>query len=97
VRAINAERPLSEWSDRRVAEHGRAICQQRALPTHPDIANQQAEVLEEWARRWRQRSPHDIPGEVELGLIAEVALELRRIAARLTRQLSPQREADHEQ
>jgi hypothetical protein len=53
-------------------------------------------VLEEWARRWQQRGPHDIAGEVELGLIGEVAAELRRIAAGLGRQLSPQREVDRE-
>jgi hypothetical protein len=93
---LNADRPLLEWSDRRVAEYGRVICRQRALPTHPDLAGEQAAVLEEWARRWQQRGPHDIPGEVELGLIGEVAAELRRIAAGLGRQLSPQREADHE-
>jgi hypothetical protein len=93
---VSAERPLSQWSDRRVAEHGRAICQQQTLPTHPDLANHQAAVLEEWARRWRQCGSHAIPGQVELGLIGEVAAELRRIAAGLGRQLSPQREADHE-
>jgi hypothetical protein len=63
------ERPLAGWSDRRVAEHGRAICQQRRLPTEPEVAGQQAAVLEEWARRWRQRGPRDTFGEVELGLI----------------------------
>ena len=93
---MSGERPLGAWSDRRVAEHGRAICQQRTMPTHPSLATEQAAVLEEWARRWQQRGPHDIPGEVELGLIGEVAAELRRIAAGLTRQPSPQREADHE-
>jgi hypothetical protein len=93
---VSGERPLAGWSDRRVAEHGRAICHQRALPTHPDVAAEQAAVLEEWARRWQQRGPHDIPGQVELGLIGDVAAELRRIAAGLGRQLSPQREADHE-
>ena len=93
---MSSERPLAGWSDRRVAEHGRAICQQHTLPTHPEIANQQAAVLEEWARRWRQRGPHDPFGEVELGLIGEVAAELRRIAAGLGRQLSPQREVDDE-
>jgi hypothetical protein len=87
---------MSAWSDRRVAEHGRAICQQRALPTHPNLAGEQAAVLEEWARRWQQRGPHDPAGEVELGLIGEVAAELRRIAAGLHRQPSPQREAEHE-
>jgi hypothetical protein len=92
---VRGERPLSAWSDRRVAEHGRAICQQQALPTHPGLAGEQAAVLEEWARR-RQRGPHDIPGEVELGLVGEVAAELRRIAAGLTRQPSPQQEADRE-
>jgi hypothetical protein len=93
---VSGDRPLAEWSDRRVAEHGRAIRQQQALPTHPQLAGEQAAVLEEWARRWRQRGPRDIPGEVELGLIGEVAAELRRIAAGLTRQPSPHREADHE-
>jgi hypothetical protein len=93
---VSGERPPGAWSDRRVAEHGRAICQQRALPTHPDLANQQAAVLEEWARRWRQRGPDDLFGEVELGLLGELAAELRRIAAGLHRQLDPQREADHE-
>jgi hypothetical protein len=93
---VNAERPLSEWSDRRVAEHGRVVCQQRALPTHPNLAGDQAAVLEEWARRWQQRGPHDIPGQVELGLVGEIAAELRRIAAGLTRQPSPQRVADDE-
>jgi hypothetical protein len=93
---VNADRPLGAWSDRRVAEHGRAICHQRALPTHPGLAGEQAAVLEEWARRWRQRGPHDIPGEVELGLIGEIAAELRRIAAGLARQLGPQREVDGE-
>jgi hypothetical protein len=92
---VSADRPLSAWSDRRVAEHSRAICQQRALPTHPNLAAEQAAVLEEWALRW-QRGPHDIAGEMELGLIGEVAAELRRIAAGLHRQLSPQREADDE-
>jgi hypothetical protein len=93
---VSGERSLSAWSDRRVAEHGRAIRQQRALPTHPHLAGEQAAVLEEWARRWRQRDPHDVAGEVELGLIGEVAAELRRIAAGLDRQLSSQREADAE-
>jgi hypothetical protein len=93
---VSGDRPLREWSDRRVAEHGRAICQQRALPTHPDLAKQQAEVLEEWARRWQQRGPQDLPGQVELGLLGELAAELRRIAAGLGRHLSPQREADGE-
>jgi hypothetical protein len=93
---VSGDRPLSAWSDRRVAEHGRVICQQRALPTHPGLAGEQAAVLEEWARRWRQRGPHDIAGEMELGLIGEVAAELRRIAAGLTRQPSPQREVDGE-
>ena len=93
---MGGERPLAEWSDRRVAEHGRVICRQRALPTHPNLAAEQAAVLEEWARRWRQRGPDDIAGEVELGLIGEVAAELRRIAAGLHRQLSPQREVDGE-
>jgi hypothetical protein len=88
---VNADRPLSEWSDRRVAEHGRAICQQQALLTHPNLAGEQAAVLEEWARRWRLRGPHDIGGEVEFGLIGDIAAELRRIAAR---QPSPQREVD---
>jgi hypothetical protein len=93
---VSGDRPLAAWSDRRVAEHGRAICQQRALPTHPNLAGEQAAVLEEWARRWQQRGPHDIAGEVELGLVGEVAAELRRIAAGLTRQPSPQREVDGE-
>jgi hypothetical protein len=53
-------------------------------------------VLEEWARRWKQRGPHDIPGQVELGLVGEITAELRRIAAGLTRQPSPQRVADDE-
>jgi hypothetical protein len=93
---VSGDRPLSAWSDWRVAEHGRAICQQRALPTHPDLAGEQAAVLEEWAGRWQQRGPRDIPGQVELGLIGEVAAQLRRIAAGLTRQPSPQREVDGE-
>jgi hypothetical protein len=91
---VSADRPLSAWSDRRVAEHGRAICQQRALPTHPDLAGEQAAVLEEWARRWRQRGPHDIPGQVELGLVDDIAAQLRAITAGLTRQPSPHREVD---
>jgi hypothetical protein len=93
---VSGDRPLAEWSDRRIAEHGQAICQQRALPTHPNLAGEQAAVLEEWARRWQQRGLRDIAGEVELGLIGEVAAELRRIASGLHRQLGPQREADHE-
>jgi hypothetical protein len=93
---VAGERPLSAWSDRRVATHGRAICQQRALPTHPELAAGQAAVLEEWARRWQQRGPHDLLGQVELGLVGEVAEELRRIAAGLGRQLSAQREVDGE-
>jgi hypothetical protein len=90
------DRTLGAWSDRRVATHGRAICHQDTLPTHPEVANQQAAVLEEWARRWRQRGPRDTFGEVELGLIGEVAAELRRIAAGVGRQLGTQREADRE-
>jgi hypothetical protein len=93
---MGAEGPLWEWSDRRLGEHGRAICQQRALPTHPEVAASQAAVLEEWARRWRQRGPHDIPGLVELGLVEDVAAELRRLAITPTRQPDPQREAGHE-
>jgi hypothetical protein len=93
---VSGDRQLSSWSDRRVAEHGRAICLQRALPTHPGLAGEQAAVLEEWARLWRQRGPHDPFGEVELGLLGEVAAELRRIAAGLGRQRSPQREVDGE-
>jgi hypothetical protein len=97
---VNADRPLLEWSDRRVAEYGRVICRRPALPTHPGLAGEQAAVLEEWVRRWRQRGPRDIPGEVEpgeveLGLVGEIAAELRRIAG-LTRQPSPQRESDDE-
>jgi hypothetical protein len=86
---VGAERPLSAWSDRRIAEHGRVICQQRALPTHPGLAGEQATVLEEWARRWRQRGPHDLPGQAELGLVEELTAELRRIAAGLIRGASP--------
>jgi hypothetical protein len=93
---VNADRPLSRWSDRRVTEHGRAICQQRALPTHPEVASQQAAVLEEWPRRWRQRGPRDLPGQVELGLLGELAAQLRRIAAGRVRQPSPHREVDGE-
>ena len=93
---MSSERPLSAWSDRRIAEHGRAICLQRALPTHPELAGEQAAVLEEWARRWQQRGPRDIFGELELGLIGEVVAELRRVVAGLHRQLSPQREVDGE-
>ena len=83
---MGAERPLSEWSDRRIGEHGRAICQQQTLPTHPEVAASQAAVLEEWARRWRQRDPHDLPGRVELGLVEDIAAELRRLATTPTRQ-----------
>jgi hypothetical protein len=93
---VSGEGPLSEWSDRRVGEHGRAICQQRALPTQPEVAASQAAVLEEWARRWRQRGPHDIAGRVELGLVADIAAELRRLATTPTRQADPQREAGRE-
>jgi hypothetical protein len=91
---VSAERPLSGWSDRRVAEHGRVICQQRSLPAYPGLAGEQAAVLEEWARRWRQRGPHDIAGRVELGLIEELAAELRRIAAGPIREPHPEREVD---
>jgi hypothetical protein len=93
---VNAEQPLSGWSDRRVAEHGRAICQQRTLPTHPGLADEQAAVLEEWARRWRQRGPHDIPGQVELGLLEDIAADLRRRATGILRQPSPPRKVDDE-
>jgi hypothetical protein len=93
---MSAEGPLSAWSDRRVAEHGRASCQQRRLPTHPEVASQQAAVLEEWARRWRQRGPHDLPGQVELGLLSELAAQLCHIAAGGVRQPSPHREVDGE-
>jgi hypothetical protein len=93
---VSGERPLSGWSDRRVAEQGRAICSQRALPTHPGLAGEQAVVLEEWARRWRQRGPHDIPGQVELGLLEDIAAELRRLAAGIAREPSPGREVDGE-
>jgi hypothetical protein len=74
--------PLAGWTDRRVATWGRAICQQRALPTHPAVAAEQAGVLEEWARRWRQRGPTDLFGQVELGLVEELAGQLRRLAGR---------------
>ena len=90
---MGAERPLSEWSDRRIGEHGRAICQQRALPTQPGVVASQAAVLQEWARRWRQRGPHDIGGRVELGLVQDLAAELQRLASTPTRQGDPQREA----
>jgi hypothetical protein len=90
------ERPLAQWSDRRIGEHGRAICQQRALPTRPEVAASQAAVLEEWARRWRQRGPHDILGLVELGLVEDIAAELRRLATTPTRQPNAQREAGRE-
>jgi hypothetical protein len=93
---MGAERPLSAWSDRRIGAHGRAICQQRALPTQPGVAASQAAVLEAWARRWRQRGPHDIAGRVELGLVADIAAELRRLATTPTRQGDPQREAGRE-
>jgi hypothetical protein len=93
---MGAERPLSAWSDRRLGEHGRAICQQRALPTQPEVAASQAAVLEEWARRWRQRGPHDLPGRVELVLVQDIAAELRRLASTPSRQPGPQREAGRE-
>jgi hypothetical protein len=93
---MGAERPLSAWSDRRLGEHGRAICQQHALPTQPEVAASQAAVLEEWARRWRQRGPHDLPGRVELGLVADIAAQLRRLATTPTRQADPQRETSRE-
>jgi hypothetical protein len=86
---VSGDRPLAVWSDRRIGEHGRAICQQRTLPTHPGLAGEQAAVLEEWARRWRQRGPHDLPGQVELGLLEDFAAELRRIATGIVRQPSP--------
>jgi hypothetical protein len=82
---MNAERPLAAWSDRRVAEHGRAICSQRVLPSYPGVAGEQAAVLEEWARRWRQRGPHDLFGQVEFGLLEDIAAELRRIATGIAR------------
>jgi hypothetical protein len=91
---VSDERPLSGWSDRRIADHGRVICQHRSLPTDPGLAGEQAAVLEQWARRWRQRGPHDLPGQVELGLINELAAELRRIAAGLIRKPNPEREVD---
>jgi hypothetical protein len=91
---VSAERPLSGWSDRRIAEHGRVICQQRSLPVHPGLAGEQAAVLEQWARRWRQRGPHDLPGQVELGLINELAAELRRLAAGLIREPHSEREVE---
>ena len=91
---MSDEQPLSAWSDRRIADHGRVICQQRSLPTHPGLAGEQAAVLEEWTRRWRQRGPHDLPGQVELGLIEELAAELRRIAVGLIREPNPEREVD---
>jgi len=90
---MGAEGPLSQWSDRRLGEHGRAICQQHALPTQPGVAVCQAAVLEEWARRWRQRGPHDLPGRAELGLVQDIAAQLRRLATTPTRQADPQREA----
>jgi hypothetical protein len=93
---VGGDRPLAAWSDRRVAEHGRVICQQRALPTHPDVAAGQAAVLEEWARRWQQRGPRDLFGEVEFGLLGELAAELRRVAAGVGRRLDPQQEVDGE-
>jgi hypothetical protein len=91
---VSAERPLSGWSDRRVAEHGRVICQQRSLPVHPGLAGEQAAVLEEWVRRWRQRGPHDIAGQVEPSLVEELAAQLRRLAAGLIREPNPEREVD---
>ena len=91
---MSDERPLSGWSDRRIAEHGRVICQQRALPTHPGLAGEQAAVLEQWARRWRHRGPHDLPSQVELGLINELAAELRPIAVGPIREPHPEREVD---
>jgi hypothetical protein len=93
---VSGDRPLGAWSDRRVAEGGRAICLQRTLPTHPEVAAGQAAVLEEWARRWRERGPRDLFGEVELGLVGELAAELRRIAGGAARQHRPEREADGE-
>jgi biotin-(acetyl-CoA carboxylase) ligase len=73
-----------------------AVDQWRSLPDHPEVAASQAEVLEEWAQRWRQRGPHDIPGRVELGLVEDIAAELRRLATTPTRQADPQREAGRE-
>jgi hypothetical protein len=63
------------------------------LPTHPEVAASQAALLEEWARRWRQRGPRDIPGLVELGLVEDIAAELRRLVTAAARQPDPQREA----
>jgi hypothetical protein len=90
---VSGEGPLSAWSDRRLGEHGRAVCQQRALPTHPEVAASQAAVLEEWARRWRQRGPRDLAGLVELGLVEDIAAELWRLVTAAARQPDPQREA----
>jgi hypothetical protein len=90
---MGAERPLSAWSDRRLGEHGRASCQQHALPTQPEVAASQAAVLQAWARRWRQRGPHDLPGRVELGLVQDIAAQPRRLASTPTRQADPQQEA----
>jgi hypothetical protein len=93
---MSADGPLSQWSDRRIGEHGRAICQQHALPTQPEVAASQAALLEEWARRWRQRCPHDLPGRVELGLVEDIAAELRRLATTPTPSPDPQPEASRE-
>ena len=60
------------------------------------MAFQQIGNRQEEHGSFQQRGPHDPFGAVELGLIGEVAAELRRIAAGLGRQLGPQREADHE-
>jgi hypothetical protein len=94
---VSADQPLAAWSDRRLGEWGRAICAQRRLPSHPEVAAQQAAVLEEWTHRWRQRGPTDLFGQVELGLIGELADQLRRIAdADRAHRPSPPREVDGE-
>jgi hypothetical protein len=86
---MSGERPPQAWSDRRLGEHGRASCHQQRLPTHPEVLASQAAILEEWAHRWRQRGPHD-----PLGLVEDLATELRRLATAPTRQPDPQPEAD---
>jgi hypothetical protein len=93
---MSGERPLAAWSDRRLGEHGRAICHQRRLPSHPELAASQAAILEEWAHRWRQRGPQDLFGLVELGLVEDLAAELRRLAAAPIRQSDLQPEVDRE-
>jgi hypothetical protein len=87
--AEHPHQPIEELSNHDLGELGRRICRQTTWPTDPAEAAWQADVLEEWARRWTEQGPNDLFGQVEQRIIRDFAGDLRRLA-------DHQREGHHE-